>query len=51
MVATQITLTDFLTQNKTQFVIPVYQRNYDWSEVQCLQLLQDIVEVGTAAGR
>lgn len=48
MVANQITLTSFLTQNKTQFVIPVYQRNYDWTEVQCRQLLEDIVEIGTS---
>ncbi|MBK8623052.1 MAG: DUF262 domain-containing protein [Saprospiraceae bacterium] len=50
MVATQVTLTDFLTQNKTQFVIPVYQRNYDWTEVQCKQLLEDIIEIGSREG-
>lgn len=50
MVATQVSLTDFLTQNKTQFVIPVYQRNYDWTEVQCRQLLEDILEVGVTTG-
>ena len=22
---------DFLSSNRTQFVIPVYQRNYDWT--------------------
>lgn len=36
----------FLSSNKTQFVIPVYQRNYDWSTGQCKQLLDDILEVG-----
>ncbi|PSR11781.1 MAG: hypothetical protein C7N36_14810 [Bacteroidetes bacterium] len=46
MVATQTALTSFLTQNRTQFVIPVYQRNYDWTETQCRQLLDDILEVG-----
>jgi len=50
MVATQVTLTDFLTQNKTQFVIPVYQRNYDWTELQCKQLLQDILDIGVTSG-
>ena len=35
---------DFLSSNKTQFVIPVYQRNYDWSTGQCKQLLDDILE-------
>jgi uncharacterized protein with ParB-like and HNH nuclease domain len=49
MVATQTTLTSFLTQNRTQFVIPVYQRNYDWTESQCRQLLQDILAVGAQA--
>ena len=39
---------DFLSSNKTQFVIPVYQRNYDWSTSQCKQLLDDILEVGTS---
>ena len=46
MVATQTALTSFLTQNRTQFVIPVYHRNYDWTETQCRQLLDDILEVG-----
>ena len=36
----------FLSSNDTQFVIPVYQRNYDWSTGQCKQLLDDILEVG-----
>ena len=36
----------FLSSNKTQFIIPVYQRNYDWSTGQCKQLLDDIFEVG-----
>jgi len=46
MVAHQATLNSFLTKNKTQFVIPVYQRNYDWTDVQCKQLFQDIIDVG-----
>ena len=37
---------DFLASNKTQFIIPVYQRNYDWATSQCKQLLQDILELG-----
>jgi uncharacterized protein with ParB-like and HNH nuclease domain len=37
---------DFFSSSKTQFVIPVYQRNYDWSTGQCKQLLDDILEVG-----
>lgn len=38
---------DFLASNKTQFIIPVYQRNYDWATSQCKQLLQDILGVGS----
>ncbi len=37
MVATQTSLTGFLTQNRTQFVIPVYQMNYAWMEIQYYQ--------------
>ncbi len=47
MKANETKVEDFLSSNKTQFVIPVYQRNYDWSEEQCKQLLNDIFEVGT----
>jgi len=36
----------FLSSNQIQFVIPVYQRNYDWKNEQCKQLLDDILEVG-----
>ncbi len=47
MKANETKVEDFLSSNKTQFVIPVYQRNYDWSRSQCEQLLDDIFEVGT----
>ena len=30
----------------TQFVIPVFQRDYSWTEIQCEQLWKDIVRVG-----
>ena len=35
-----------MSSNKTKFVIPVYQRNYDWSTGQSKQLFDDILEVG-----
>lgn len=38
---------EFLKISETEFVIPVYQRNYDWQEKQCKKLLQDILEVGS----
>ena len=47
MKASEIKLNRFLSENNTQFVIPVYQRNYDWKLAQCKQLLEDIFEVGT----
>lgn len=46
MKASPIQLNKFLQKQDTQFVIPIYQRNYDWSEEQCKQLLEDIIEVG-----
>lgn len=42
MEARQISIEDFLSSNKTRFIIPVYQRNYDWREKNCLQLFNDI---------
>lgn len=50
MKANETKVEDFLSANKTQFVIPVYQRNYDWSTQQCKQLLDDILEVGSEKG-
>lgn len=47
MKANETRVVDFLSSNKTQFVIPVYQRNFDCSSGQCKQLLDDIFEVGT----
>ena len=46
MKANETKVDDFLSSNKTQFVIPVYQRNYDWTTGQCKQLFDDIIEVG-----
>ena len=47
MKANELRIEDFLSSNKTQFIIPVYQRNYDWTIGQCKQLLDDILEVAT----
>ena len=46
MKATETNLNRFLAQNDTQFVIPVYQRNYDWTLAHCKQLIDDILLVG-----
>jgi uncharacterized protein with ParB-like and HNH nuclease domain len=50
MKANEVALNSFLSQTKTQFIIPVYQRNYDWTQEQCSQLLNDILEVGDKPG-
>lgn len=36
MTATELKLNKFLSQNDMYFVIPVDQRNYDWSKNKCL---------------
>lgn len=38
-------LRDFIGANKVLFRIPVYQRNYDWSEGNCTRLLDDILTI------
>ena len=35
---------DVLEKNKRVFKIPVYQRNYDWTNIQCEKLFQDIMK-------
>lgn len=46
MKASEEKIEDFLANNKTRFVIPVYQRNYDWNQAQCQQLFADILAAG-----
>ena len=46
MKASEMPLNRFLVQTDTQFMVPVYQRNYDWSLAHCKQLLTDINRVG-----
>jgi len=35
----------FLEGSEKSFVIPVYQRNYDWKQEQCKQLFDDIIQI------
>lgn len=35
---------DVLEKNKRVFKVPVYQRNYDWTNIQCEKLFQDIMK-------
>ena len=45
MKATEAKLLSFL-QKSPQFVIPIYQRTYSWTDKQCRQLWDDIVRAG-----
>lgn len=46
MKANETRIDKFLSLSGTQFVIPVYQRDYDWTLSQCGQLFNDIFEAG-----
>jgi uncharacterized protein with ParB-like and HNH nuclease domain len=43
--ATEAKLLDFLKKSP-QFVIPIYQRTYSWTEKECRQLWEDILRTG-----
>ncbi len=45
MKATEARLLDFMKKSP-QFIIPIYQRNYSWTEVECTQLWEDILRTG-----
>lgn len=45
MKATEAKLLDFLKKSP-QFIIPIYQRTYSWTETQCQQLWDDILRAG-----
>ncbi|WP_242821390.1 DUF262 domain-containing protein [Candidatus Arthromitus sp. SFB-rat-Yit] len=38
-------LIKYIEGSKTRFVIPVYQRNYDWKEKNCEQLFDDLIKI------
>jgi uncharacterized protein with ParB-like and HNH nuclease domain/predicted transport protein len=46
MKATEARLLDFIKKSP-QFVIPIYQRTYSWTEKECRQLWHDIVRTGS----
>lgn len=46
MKATEAKFLDFLKKSQ-QFVIPIYQRSYSWTEKECRQLWDDIVRTGS----
>ena len=46
MKATEAKLLAFLKKSP-QFVIPIYQRTYSWTERECRQLWDDVVRAGS----
>lgn len=46
MKATEAKLLDFLKKSP-QFVIPIYQRTYSWTEKECRQLWDDVIRTGS----
>ena len=46
MKATEANLLGFLKRSP-QFVIPIYQRTYSWTERECRQLWDDILRTGS----
>ena len=46
MKATEANFLEFLKQSP-QFVIPIYQRTYSWTERECRQLWEDILRTGS----
>ncbi len=38
-------LAEYMSGSDKQFIIPVYQRNYDWKIEHCKQLFDDLVFV------
>ena len=46
MIAKQAPFLELL-DGKKQYTIPIYQRTYSWKLKQCVQLLQDIIRVGS----
>jgi uncharacterized protein with ParB-like and HNH nuclease domain len=48
MKADDVKISKFMQNTDTQFIIPVYQRNYDWEKSHCKQLIDDILHVGAS---
>ena len=50
MKANELEINTFLQAPNVQFVIPVYQRNCDWTNTGCKERLNDIISVQTENG-
>lgn len=47
MKASEAPLVKLLQTNRTQFIIPLYQRTYSWTAAQCDRMWQDIAVAGS----
>jgi len=45
MKAEEASILTLLGSGQHQFIIPVFQRDYSWTEAQCAQLLADVLRV------
>lgn len=45
MKGSECRLIEYMEGSKKRFIIPVYQRNYDWKTEDCKQLYDDLVKV------
>ena len=45
MKANELPINNFLQAPNVQFIIPIYQRNYDWTTNECKELFNDIIAV------
>ena len=45
MKGTEAKLISYIQGSDKRFIIPVYQRNYDWKTENCRQLYDDLVKV------
>ena len=45
MKGSECRLIEYMEGSKKRFIIPVYQRNYDWKTENCKQLYDDLEEV------
>ena len=45
MKGSECRLIEYMEGSKKRFIIPVYQRNYDWKTENCKQLFDDLIKV------
>ena len=45
MKGSECRLIEYMEGSKKRFIIPVYQRNYDWKTENCKQLYDDLIRV------